>query len=100
MRPRVIPVLLLKDRGVVKTEQFANHKYISDPINALHLFNEMEVDEVIVVDIECSKKQKEPDYEYIQMLASECFMPICYGGGVRTIEQMARLFKSGIEKIA
>ena len=83
-RPRVIPVLLLRNGGLVKTEGFGRPRYIGDPINAVRIFNEKEVDELIVLDIDATVKSSEPDYVMIRNLAAECRMPLCYGGGVRT----------------
>jgi len=99
LRRRVIPCLLLKDGGLVKTRKFSNPMYVGDPINAIRIFNEKEVDELVVLDIEASKIRKEPDYALIEQYASECFMPLCYGGGVRTIDQARCLFSIGVEKI-
>ncbi|MBX7124458.1 MAG: AglZ/HisF2 family acetamidino modification protein [Cyclobacteriaceae bacterium] len=98
--PRVIPVLLLRDHGLVKTLRFKDARYIGDPINAVKIFNEKEVDELIFLDIDASKNGKEPPYEYLAEIASECFMPLTYGGSVRSIEQIRRLTKSGIEKVS
>ncbi|MDD2646445.1 MAG: AglZ/HisF2 family acetamidino modification protein [Patescibacteria group bacterium] len=98
--PRIIPCLLVHNRGLVKTIQFKNPKYIGDPLNAVKIFNEKEVDELIVLDIDATIENKEPDYQMIQNLAVECRMPLCYGGGIRTIEQVQRIFALGVEKIA
>lgn len=100
LRPRVIPCLLVKDKGLVKTINFSNPKYVGDPINAVRIFNEKEVDELIVLDIDASANHKEPDYKMIENLASECRMPLCYGGGVRTSEQVKRIVELGVEKVA
>ena len=100
MRPRLIPCLLLKNRGLVKTKNFANPKYVGDPINAIRIFNEKEVDELIVLDIEASRTGREPPYEQIEEFASECFMPLCYGGGITTVDQVKRLFSIGVEKVS
>lgn len=100
MRKRVIPCLLLQDRGLVKTVKFKNPKYVGDPVNAIRIFNEKEVDELVLLDIDASRQNREPDYELIQEVAGECFMPICYGGGVKTLEQAEKIFALGIEKIA
>jgi cyclase len=97
--PRVIPVLLLKDKGLVKTVKFKGQNYIGDPINAVKIFNEKEVDELIFVDIDASKENREPPYDYMKEIATECFMPLAYGGGVKTLDQARRLIQSGIEKI-
>lgn len=97
---RVIPVLLLRGDGLVKTVKFKDPKYVGDPINAVRLFNDLEVDELIFLDTEASAKRREPPFERIAEIAGEAFMPICYGGGVTSFEQARRLFKSGVEKIA
>lgn len=97
---RVIPVLLLHKKGLYKTIQFKSPKYIGDPLNAIKIFNEKEVDELIVIDIDKSKFKKEPDYAMISAFASECFMPVCYGGGITTINQIKNIFAIGIEKVA
>lgn len=100
LKHRVIPCLLLHNGGLVKTQKFSNPKYVGDPINAIRIFNEKEVDELVVLDICASKERREPNYELIEQLAGECFMPLCYGGGIRTIEQVKTLFGLGLEKIA
>jgi cyclase len=100
LRIRVIPTLLLQNKGLVKTVKFSNPTYIGDPINAVKIFNDKLVDELVFLDIDASAHKKEPDYDYISDIANECFMPICYGGGVKNIEQMRKIFKIGIEKIA
>ena len=100
LRPRIIPCLLVQDKGLVKTINFKNPKYIGDPINAVRIFNEKEVDELMVVDIDATKKNREPDYQMIKFLAAECRMPLCYGGGIKTIEQAQIIFGLGVEKIA
>ena len=100
LQHRVIPSLLLRNGGLVKTERFAKPRYVGDPINAIRIFNEKEVDELIVLDIEASRLGREPDYELIAAFAGECFMPLCYGGGIRSIDQAHRLFALGVEKIS
>ncbi len=100
LRPRVIPCLLVHDKGLVKTVQFKDPKYVGDPINAVRIFNEKESDELMVIDIDATKENREPDYKMIEHLASECRMPLCYGGGVKTVEQAQRIFSLGVEKIA
>lgn len=97
--PRIIPVLLLKGRGLVKTIKFQDPVYIGDPINAVKIFNEKEVDELIILDIHASRQSSEPQYDYLQEIVSECFSPLGYGGGVTSIAQIRRLIQSGIEKI-
>ena len=100
LRPRIIPCLLVHNEGLVKTVQFANPKYVGDPINAVRIFNEKEVDELMVVDIDASARAREPDYALIEHLAAECRMPLCYGGGVKTSEQVERIVALGVEKVA
>ncbi|BBR52927.1 MULTISPECIES: AglZ/HisF2 family acetamidino modification protein [Pseudomonas] len=100
VRRRVIPCLLLKDRGLVKTVKFRDPKYVGDPINAIRIFNEKEVDELVLLDIEASGLNREPNYELIAEVAGECFMPICYGGGIKTLEHAEKVFALGVEKIA
>lgn len=99
LKHRVIPALLLRNGGLVKTRRFKDPKYVGDPINAIRIFNEKEVDELMVLDIAASKQKREPDYALIEQFAGECFMPLAYGGGVRTVEQAQRIFASGVEKI-
>lgn len=98
-RVRVIPMLLLDGRKLVKSIQFGSPTYVGDPINVLRIFNEKEVDEICVVDISATKGKKTPDLNYIRILASECFMPLSYGGGITTAEQAKEIFKAGVEKI-
>lgn len=100
LRPRVIPCLLVKDGGLLKTVQFASPKYVGDPINAVKIFNEKEVDELIVLDIDATAESTEPDYVMIKNLAAECRMPLCYGGGVKTVEQAEKIVGMGVEKVA
>ena len=99
LKPRVIPTLLLKGNRLVKTIKFENPSYVGDPINVIRIFNEKEVDEILILDIEASKNQKEPDYEYIEKIAGECFMPLTYGGGINSLEQAKQIFALGVEKI-
>ena len=98
--PRIIPCLLVKDKGLVKTVNFKNPKYVGDPINAVRIFNEKEVDELMVIDIDATVEHREPDYKMIEHLAAECRMPLCYGGGVKTSEQIQRIIQLGVEKVA
>ena len=100
LRPRIIPCLLVKDKGLVKTVGFKDPKYVGDPINAVRIFNEKEVDELMVLDIDATRDNREPDFKMIEHLAAECRMPLCYGGGVKTVEQAQRIFELGVEKIA
>lgn len=98
--PRIIPCLLVHNRGLVKTVKFKDPKYVGDPINAVKIFNEKEVDELMVVDIDAASQNNEPDYKMIENLAVECRMPLCYGGGIKSVEQAQRIFSLGVEKIA
>lgn len=100
LHPRIIPCLLVRDRGLVKTFSFGDSKYVGDPINAVKIFNEKEVDELMVLDIDATTEKCEPDYKMIENLAAECRMPLCYGGGVKTAEQASRIFGLGVEKVA
>ncbi len=99
LKHRVIPALLLSSGGLVKTLKFMDPKYVGDPINAIRIFNEKEVDELLVLDITASKERREPNYALIEKFAGECFMPLAYGGGVTNVEQAARLFSLGVEKV-
>src|SRR5688572_24915249 len=99
LKHRVIPSLLLNKGRLIKTLKFANPKYVGDPINAIRIFNDKEVDELIVLDIGASKERREPDYATIERFAGECFMPLCYGGGIRTVEQCKTLMTLGVEKV-
>lgn len=96
---RVIPTLLLKGEGLVKTSQFKSPVYIGDPINAVRIFNEKEVDELVLLDITATAEKREPKYNWIKDIVSESFMPIGYGGGIKNVEQAKKLFDTGIEKL-
>ena len=98
--PRIIPCLLVHNKGLIKTIRFKEPKYVGDPINAVRIFNEKQVDELMVLDIDASVKGYEPDYKMIAKLALECRMPLCYGGGIKTPEQGKKIFSLGVEKIA
>lgn len=97
--PRVMPCLLLHEQRLVKTQKFASPSYVGDPINAVKIFNELEVDELILLDIQASKKNIGPDYEHISQIVSEAFMPVAVGGGIKNIDQAAKLINIGVEKI-
>lgn len=99
MLPRIIPVLLLSPDGVVKTQRFRDPKYVGDPINALRVFNEKEVDEIVILDIDATREGRAPNVARAQELAGECFMPIAFGGGIRTPQQAEALFAVGVEKV-
>lgn len=98
-RIRVIPILLLHKGGLVKSVRFKNYKYIGDPINAVKIFNEKEVDEIVVLDIDASRDKRAPDVKMIAGITGEAFIPIAYGGGITTLEQVKELFYNGIEKV-
>jgi imidazole glycerol-phosphate synthase subunit HisF len=98
LQTRVIPVLLLQNKGLVKTKQFKKPTYIGDPINAVKIFNEKEVDELIFLDINASKENRKPNLEYLKEIATECFMPLGYGGAIQTIDDIKNLLSTGIEK--
>ncbi|MEO7157617.1 MAG: AglZ/HisF2 family acetamidino modification protein [Vicinamibacterales bacterium] len=100
LRSRFIPTLLLKGRGLYKTVRFKNETYIGDPINAVRIFNDKAVDELILLDIDAHRRGAGPDYELIADIASEAFIPLCYGGGVSRLSEFEALFKLGIEKVA
>jgi cyclase len=92
--------LLIKNGGLVKTQNFAQPKYVGDPINAVKIFNEKEVDELIVMDIDATVLNRDPDYALIKNLATECRMPLCYGGGVKRADQVEKIISLGVEKVA
>jgi imidazole glycerol-phosphate synthase subunit HisF len=100
LRPRIIPCLLVHQGGLVKTVDFKDPKYVGDPINAVKILNEKETDELIVLDIDATANKAEPDYKLIAHLATECRMPLCYGGGVRSAEQAKKIVGLGVEKVA
>jgi cyclase len=100
LRSRIIPCLLVHQKGLVKTENFENAKYVGDPINAVKIFNEKEVDELIVLDIDASVEGRGPDFNLIKNLAVECRMPFCYGGGVTSVDDAIKIINLGAEKVA
>lgn len=100
LRPRIIPCLLVRNKGLVKTVKFGPGKYVGDPINAVKIFNEKEVDELIVLDIDATANGVDPDFDMIRKLAAECRMPLCYGGGVKSVEQAKTIIGLGVEKVA
>jgi cyclase len=100
LRPRIVPCLLVHNRGLVKTVRFQDPKYVGDPINAVRIFNEKDADELTVLDIDATVEQRDPDFKMIENLATECRMPLCYGGGVRTLDQAKRIINLGVEKVA
>lgn len=98
-RPRIIPVLLIDNQDLVKTVNFKNPTYLGDPINAVKIFNIKGIDELSILDISATKNNKEPDWDLLKDIASQAFMPLSYGGGLKNIEQIKQLFKIGYEKV-
>lgn len=99
LRTRVIPVLLIKNGGLYKGQKFKNHKYVGDPINTVKVFNEKQVDELVLLDIGASLHKSSIDFELIEEIAGEAFMPVAYGGGINSLDQAKKIISSGIEKI-
>jgi cyclase len=100
VRARIIPVLLLRDGGLVKTVKFKRPTYLGDPINIVKIFNDKEVDELVLLDIAASVERRRPPFDLLAQVTTECFMPLCYGGGVRTLKDVRTLVALGVEKIA
>lgn len=100
LRSRIIPCLLVHKKGLIKTTSFSDPKYVGDPLNAVKIFNEKEVDELMVLDIDATVEGRGPDFNMIRNIAIECRMPFCYGGGVTSVEQAKKLIGLGAEKIA
>lgn len=98
-RIRIIPLLLFEKGGLVKTKAFKSPTYVGDPINAIKIFNEKEVDELIFIDIEATQEQSIPNYALITEIATECFMPLCYGGGINSLEHIKEILRLGVEKV-
>ena len=98
-RPRIIPTLLIDDRDLIKTVQFGKRTYLGDPVNAVKIFNRKGIDELSILDIGATKSNREPDYELLKDIASEAFMPLSYGGGIKTFEQIHELLAIGYEKV-
>lgn len=99
-RFRIIPILLYSSNGLVKTVRFKSPKYIGDPINAIKIFNDKEVDEIILIDIDANKNKKGPNIEFIKSFATECFMPVCYGGGISKLDEIEKILYCGVEKVS
>jgi cyclase len=97
--PRIIPVLLIKNTGLVKTISFKNPNYIGDPINAIKIFNDKEADELVLLDIDASRFKKKIHFDFIKDIVSEAFMPVAYGGGIKSLNDAKQLFSLGVEKI-
>lgn len=100
LRSRIIPALLLDDGKLIKTINFTDPKYVGDPINIVRIFNEKKVDEILILDIFASSRNRKPDFQLIKSLARECRMPFCYGGGINSIEDAQRIISFGVEKVA
>ncbi len=100
LRPRIIPCLLIHENGLVKTVNFKNPTYVGDPINAVRIFSEKEVDELAVFDIDATVQGIEPNYHLIEKLAEQSMMPLCYGGGINSAEQAERVLSLGVEKVS
>ena len=100
LRFRLTPCLLIRDKGLVKTVNFNDSKYVGDPLNVVKIFNEKEVDEIIILDIDATADSKIPDLLMIKNLAAECRMPLCYGGGISSIAQIQEIISLGVEKVA
>ncbi len=100
LRPRVLPALLLQGGRLVKTVRFRKPRYVGDPINAVRIFNEKEVDELIVIDIDAGRAGGSIPLKLVTRIAGECFMPMTYGGGIRTLDQIAEIMAAGVEKVS
>lgn len=98
-RPRVIPTLLLKDKGLVKTVKFSKPTYIGDPINAVKIFNEMEADELVFLDVSATNENRTPSFDLIKQIGDEAFMPFAVGGGIKNIADIKKIISAGAEKI-
>lgn len=98
-RVRIIPALLIQKGGLVKSVKFKDHKYVGDPINAVKIFNEKEVDEIVILDISASAEKRAPNIQQIKEIASEAFMPLGYGGGITRLEEIKALIAAGVEKV-
>ena len=99
IRSRIIPTLLLSNGGLVKTKKFKDPRYLGDPRNIVKLFNDKEADELVLLDISATNERREPNFELISEIVSECFMPLGYGGGVTKVDHVTRLISLGIEKV-
>jgi cyclase len=100
LTPRIIPCLLIRNGGLVKTKKFQDGKYVGDPLNAVRIFNEKEVDELILLDIDATVQGRSPSLDMVRRIAAECRMPLCYGGGVKTVSDFEQLVELGVEKVA
>jgi len=98
-RVRIIPSLLIQNGGLVKSVRFKNHVYVGDPINTVRIFNDKEVDEIVILDISATRKREGPNIDLIRQIASECFMPMAYGGGIKNLDEIKKLVAVGVEKV-
>src|ERR1700733_9946055 len=98
-RVRIIPVLLIQKGGLVKSVGFKDQKYVGDPINAVKIFNEKEVDEIVILDISATAEKRSPNIQQIKEIASEAFMPLAYGGGITKLDEIKELISAGVEKV-
>lgn len=99
-RPRLIVSLLLSDNALIKTKKFRDPKYVGDPINAVRIFNEKSVDELFIADIKISRENKSPNFDLIGKISQECRMPICYGGGIKSVKDIEKIINLGVEKVS
>ena len=97
---RIIPVLLIRDKGLIQTIKFKEDKYIGDPINAVKIFNEKKVDEIIILDIDVTTRSQDPNYKLIENIAAQCRSPLCYGGGINSVETAKKILSLGVEKVS
>ena len=97
--PRIIPCLLMADGAMVKTRRFKRRVYLGDPVNVINLFNRFEVDEIVLLDIAASAANRAPDFELIESVAEECWVPLTYGGGIRRLKDIERIILAGVEKV-
>jgi len=97
---RIIPVLLLRDKGLIQTVKFKEDKYIGDPVNAVKIFNEKKVDEIIILDIDVTTRSQDPDYRLIENIAAQCRSPLSYGGGIKSVETAKKILSLGVEKVS
>ncbi len=100
LQTRVIPCLLIQDGRLIKTVKFRNPAYVGDPINAIKIYNEKEVDELILLDITATCERRNPPFQLLAKIASECFMPLAYGGGIKSMGDIKKIFNLGVEKVA
>lgn len=96
---RVIPVLLLQKGALVKSIRFKKFTYVGDPINAVKIFNDKEVDEIIILDISATKEKRPPNIDQVAEIASEAFMPLGYGGGITSLKEIQKILYGGAEKV-